>query len=146
MVGATYTVGRILVPIIFIVLGIQKLLGIEAFSTLLATSNIYVPPEVEEYLRGMSRYMALAYFISGLEVLAGFMILIGLKARWGAVVLVFYVICRIYFVHHFWDMSGAESSLHQIQALMQVSILGALLLIAAIGSGPGSIDGRPASS
>ena len=34
------------------------------------------------------------------------MILLGLKARWGALVLVVFTAGTIFFVHHFWDMSG----------------------------------------
>ena len=65
------------------------------------------------------------------------------KARWGALVLVVFTASTIFFVHHFWDMTGDAYEQNQIQALKNLSIMGALLLIVAVGSGPHSVDGRP---
>jgi hypothetical protein len=41
-------------------------------------------------------------------------------------------------------MDPAMAAVHQYQALLHLSVLGGLLLIVAVGSGPGSLDGRPA--
>jgi putative oxidoreductase len=138
-----YALGRILVPIVFIVMGVQQILNIEQLATTLSLSNIPIPAEIEKYLQGLSRYMVLAYLIAGIEVLAGIMVLVGLRARWGALILVIYSLCTIYFVHHFWNMEPAMAAVHQYQALLHLSALGGLLLIVAVGSGPGSLDGRP---
>ena len=51
--------------------------------------------------------------------------------------------CTIFFVHHFWDMEGAAAAANQAQALKNLSIMGALLLIIAHGSGSHAIDRRP---
>jgi len=40
-------------------------------------------------------------------------------------------------------MTGDAYEQNQIQALKNLSIMGALLLIVAVGSGPHSVDGRP---
>jgi putative oxidoreductase len=137
-----YTLGRILVPIVFIVMGVQKILNIEGLARTLIASNIPIPAEIENYLQGLSRYVVLAYIIAGLEILAGVMILVGFKARWGAMILIIYGACMIFFVHHFWNMDAAMAATHQAQALLHLSVLGGLLLIVAGGSGPGSLDGR----
>jgi putative oxidoreductase len=68
--------------------------------------------------------------------------LLGLKARWGALMLFVFTACTIFFVHHFWDMDGAAAAANQTQALKNLSIMGALLLIVAHGSGSHALDRR----
>ena len=141
--NVAYALGRIFVPIVFIWEAIRDLLDIGAFAKLLTDSNFPLPDEISAYLGGMPKYQALAWALAIIELICGLMILLGLKARWGALVLVVYSAATIFFVHHFWDMTGDAYELNQIQALKNLSIMGALLLIVAVGSGPHSIDRRP---
>jgi putative oxidoreductase len=141
--STAYALGRIFVPIVFIWEAIQKLTNIGRFAKLLTDSKVPLPDEIAPYLGGMPKYEALAWALAVLELVCGIMILIGLKARWGALVLVVFTASTIFFVHHFWDMTGDAYEQNQIQALKNLSIMGALLLIVAVGSGPHSVDGRP---
>jgi putative oxidoreductase len=70
------------------------------------------------------------------------MVLVGLKARWGAVMLLVLTALTIVFIHHFWDMSGAAFKTNMTEALKNLSIIGGLLLVVAVGSGPGAMDRR----
>jgi len=140
--NVAYALGRIFVPIVFIWEAIQMLLDIGRFAKLLAENNVPVPDQIVPYLGGMPKYQALAWALAGLELVCGIMILIGFKARWGALVLVVFTAGTIFFVHHFWDMTGDAYEQNQIQALKNLSILGALLLIVAVGSGPHALDRR----
>ena len=70
------------------------------------------------------------------------MLLIGVKARWAALVLLVFTACTIVFVHHFWDMSGDAYNTNLADALKNLSIMGGLLLIVAVGSGPRAVDQR----
>jgi putative oxidoreductase len=140
--NVAYALGRIFVPIVFIWEAIQKLLDIGRFAKMLADSNVPVPDQIVPYLRGMPKYEAVAWALAGLELICGILILVGFKARWGALVLVVFTAGTIFFVHHFWDMTGDAYVLNQIQALKNLSIMGALLLIAAVGSGPHALDRR----
>jgi putative oxidoreductase len=141
--NVAYALGRILVPIVFIWEAIQKLLDIGRFAKLLADNKVPVPDEVSAYLGSMPKYEALAWLLAIIELVCGLMILLGLKARWGALLLVVYSAGTIFFVHHFWDMTGDAYVQNQLHALKSLSILGALLLIVAVGSGPHSLDRRP---
>jgi putative oxidoreductase len=141
--STAYALGRIFVPIVFIWEAIQKLTNIGRFAKLLTDSKVPLPDEIAPYLGGMPKYEALAWALAVLELVCGIMILIGFKARWGALVLVVFTASTIFFVHHFWDMTGDAYEQNQIQALKNLSIMGALLLIVAVGSGPHSVDGRP---
>ena len=142
MMNVAYVLGRILVPIVFIWEAIQRLLDIGSFAKLLADNNVPVPDDVSTYLGSMPKYEALAWLLAIIELVCGLMILLGLKARWGALVLVVFTAVTIFFIHHFWDMTGDAYVINQIQALKNLSILGALLLIVAIGSGPHSLPAR----
>jgi putative oxidoreductase len=146
MMNVAYALGRIFVPIVFIWSAIQKLLDIGRFAKLLADNQVPIPDEVAAYLGSMPKYDALAWTLAIIELVCGIMILIGLKARWGALVLVVFTAGTIFFVHHFWDMTGEAYAINQTHALKNLSILGALLLIVAVGSGPHSVDRRPPSS
>ena len=78
-----------------------------------------------------------------MEVICGLMILIGLKARWAALVLIVFTAGTIFFVHHFWDMDAAtHSPSNMIEALKNLSIMGGLLLIVGHRLGPGRDGSR----
>jgi len=135
-----YTLGRILIPLMFIVAGIQKALSIADFANTLAAANIPIPEQIVPYLGGVPKYQALGYLIVAIEVICGLMILIGLKARWAALVLLVFTACIVVFVHHFWDMTGDAMTANMAEALKYVSIMGGLLLVVAIGSTPGPLE------
>lgn len=135
-----YTIGRIIIPLLFIVSGIQKALNVGVIAKMLADSNVPIPNEIVPYLGGIPKYEALGYAIAGIEVICGLMVLIGLKARWGALVLIVFTACTIIFVHHFWDMSGDAAMTNMTEALKNLSIIGGLLMVVAVGSGPGAMD------
>ena len=138
-----YTLGRICVPLVFIVAGVKHFLDVAGFAKYLADNKVPLPDEIAAYLGGIPKFEALAYLFAAIEVICGLMILIGLKARWAALLLIVFTACTIFFVHHFWDMEAAAAAANQTQALKNLSIIGALLLIVAGGSGGASVDGRP---
>jgi putative oxidoreductase len=142
MLRLAYSVGRIFIPVIFIVSGIQKFLNVGGVAKSLAASNIPIPVEIEPYLSGLSRYEATGYAIAVLEMACGLMILLGFLARWGALVLIVFTACTIVFVHNFWTMEGAAVAMHQTQALKNLSIMGGLLLVVAGGSHGAPVEGR----
>ena len=73
------------------------------------------------------------------------MILFGLMARWGALLLVVFTAGTIFFVHNFWDMTSDAYEQNMILALKNLSIMGGLLLVVAVGSAPARIRSIDAS-
>ena len=134
--NVAYTLGRIFIPIVFLVSGIQKVMNIGEIAQMLAANGVPFPDEIVPYLGGIPKYEALGYLIAAIEIICGLMVLIGLKARWAALVLIVFTACTIIFVHHFWDMQGAELIQNRADALKNLSIVGALFIIAGIGRGP----------
>jgi putative oxidoreductase len=135
-----YALGRIFLPIIFIATGVQKFLNMPAFAKMLADTRLPIPEEIVPYIGSMSKYEALGYLLAAIEVICGLMILIGLKARWGALVLILYAACSIVFVHHFWDMDSASFTSNMNDALKYLAIIGGLLLLVVGGPNPNAMD------
>ena len=140
--NAVYTLGRIFLALIFVVSGVQKLMDISEITKLLTDLAVPIPEQVVPYLQGMPKYQALGYLVAGVEVVGGLMVLVGLKARWGAMLLVIFSALTIVVVHHFWDMTGADFKANLADALKNLSIIGGLLLVVAVGSGPSAMDRR----
>lgn len=84
---------------------------------------------------------------SGAMAIAGaFSILLGFKARWGAWLLVAFLLPVTFMMHAFWKVSDPMMNQMQMTMFMKnLSLLGAALLIAHFGSGPLSLDARIAT-
>lgn len=76
-----------------------------------------------------------------LALLGGLSVLLGYKARWGALLLVLFLVPVTMTMHKFWGFSDpAAASVQQAMFMKNLSMLGASLLIIYFGSGPLSID------
>jgi putative oxidoreductase len=79
----------------------------------------------------------LGYLIAGIEIICGLMVLIGLRARWAALVLIVFTACAIIFVpQYFWDLAGSAQIEARTELLKNLSIMGGLLLVVAVGARP----------
>lgn len=141
MAGLCYAFGRVLVSILFVVSGYQKFMGIGAIAKTIAARNPPVPLQIETWT-GLPRYEFVGYALASVEVLCGVMVLIGFKARFAAVMLALATLAMIVVVHDFSAWETAVRAAGQTQVMQSLSIVGALLLIAAAGAGPWSFDRR----
>lgn len=73
-----------------------------------------------------------------LEILGGLSLIAGLKARWGAVALLVFLVPVTLVFHGFWAYQGADAHLQSIQFMKNLSIAGGLL--AVLGAGPGALS------
>lgn len=137
--NAVYTIGRIFLSLVFVVSGVQKLMNVGGIAKMLADNNVPIPEQVVPYLQGIPKYEALGYLVAGVEVIGGLMVLVGLAARWGALMLAVFTALTVVFIHHFWDMSGADFTSNLTQALKNLSVIGGLLLVVAVGSTPSGV-------
>ena len=82
--------------------------------------------------------------VSGIMAIAGGLsVLLGYKAKWGAWLLVLFLIPVTLMMHAFWTMSDATQQQVQMAMFMKnTSMLGAALLITWFGAGPVSLDER----
>jgi putative oxidoreductase len=86
----------------------------------------------------------LAVPASGIIALAGALsILVGYRAKWGAWLLVLFLVPVTVMMHNFWSVSDpAAAQMQQINFMKNLSMLGTALMIAYFGAGPLSIDAR----
>lgn len=135
-----YVLARILLPILFVVEGAGQLANVDSVARILQESMLPFPQQLD--LFGVSRFVILGYLVGVIEVMAGSMVILGYFTRMAAVVLAIFTVCTIAFGHPFWTMEGQLRALYFTQALKNVSIIAGLLMIAASGGGPYSLDGR----
>jgi putative oxidoreductase len=67
-------------------------------------------------------------------------VIVGYKARFGAVLLLTFLVLASYYFHPFWKLEGQAQQEQMIQFMKNLSIMGAMLFIIANGSGPMSLD------
>ena len=70
-------------------------------------------------------------------------LIVGFKAKTGALLLLIFTIAGTYYFHHFWTFTEPELMQEQLKSFMKnLSIMGGLLMIIANGPGPFSFDAK----
>jgi putative oxidoreductase len=67
-------------------------------------------------------------------------VIVGYKARFGAVLLLVFLVLASYYFHPFWKLEGHTQQEQMIQFMKNLSMTGAMLFIVANGPGPMSVD------
>ena len=138
---AFITFGRVLFAVLFIVSGAFKLLDI-AGTTQMITDKVVIPGLLTTYttqlegITGMPMAQLLAITSGGLEVVCCLMIALNFGARFFAIILILFVAAATFYFHDFWKQSPPENYKTLIDALKNLSIIGALFMIAGYGRGP----------
>ena len=110
--------GRVLISIIFLLSGLGKIMDWNGTAQLMVSQGLPVIP------------LLLAGPVIT-ELAGGLSVLLGWKARWGALLLFIYLIPTTLIFHNFWMFSGAEMQTQLVNFLKNISIMGGLLLVAA---------------
>jgi putative oxidoreductase len=89
---------------------------------------------------------SLAVPLSGVLSLAGGLsVLIGYRARWGALALIVFLVPVTLMMHAFWAQSDPMmKQMHLAMFMKNVALIGGALLIYVYGAGPLSLDNRRA--
>jgi len=126
-------IGRVLLTFIFLRSAYGKLAGFEAVAGMMAKKGM---PFAEVLLAG-----AIA-----LEIAGGLMLLAGWHARIGALLLAVFLVPATLVFHNFWAVEPAQF-VNQLNHFMKnLAILGALIFVIGMGSGPLSLKGDPAEA
>jgi uncharacterized membrane protein YphA (DoxX/SURF4 family) len=135
---ALITFGRVLFAVLFIYTGATKLFGIQATADIIA-AKVAIPEALAPYtaqletMTGMPTPQVLAIAVGGFEVLAGLMIALNFGARFFALVLIIFVAVVTFYFHDFWNQLPPDNGKTLIDALKNLSIIGALFMIAGYG-------------
>jgi putative oxidoreductase len=134
---AFITFGRVLFAVLFIVSGASKLLDLTATAQM--TEKIVIPAALATYttqlegMTGMAMPQMLAIAAGAIEVICGFMIALNFGARFFAIVLILFVAAATFYYHDFWNQTGADARNNLVHALKNLSLIGALFMIAGYG-------------
>jgi putative oxidoreductase len=134
---AFITFGRVLFAVLFIVSGASKLLDLTATAQM--TEKIVLPAALATYtsqlegLTGMPMSQMLAIAAGAIELICGFMIALNFGARFFAILLILFVVAATFYYHDFWNQTGADARNNMVHALKNLSLIGALLMIAGYG-------------
>jgi putative oxidoreductase len=131
---AFIALGRVLFAVLFIVSGAFKLLDIAGTTQM--TEKIVLPAALASYvsqlesMTGMPMAQMLAIAAGTIELLCGLMIALNFGARFAAIVLILFVAAATFYFHDFWNQTGADARNNMIHALKNLSIIGALFIVA----------------
>ena len=135
---AFITFGRILFAVLFIYSGATKLFAIQATSEFIS-AKVAIPALLAPYatqletMTGMSTPQMLAIAVGAFEIISGLMIALNFGARFFAIILIFFVAAATFYFHDFWNQSPPENARTLMEALKNLSIIGALFMIAGYG-------------
>jgi putative oxidoreductase len=142
---AFVTFGRILFAVLFIYSGATKLFGIQATADFIA-AKVTVPALLMPYtsqlesMTGMTTPQLLAIAVGAFEVIAGLMIALNFGARFFAILLIFFVGVTTFYFHDFWNQSPPDNAKTLVEALKNLSIIGALFMIAGYGRSARTVE------
>ena len=120
-------IARILMMILFVVFGWQKLMGFSGTVAYFSQGGVPLP------------FVAAPIAVI-MELGVGLAIVLGLLTRPLAILLALYTLATAILGHHFWTMSGAEQVDNEIHFLKNVSIIAGLFLLYLTGAGRFSLD------
>ena len=139
---AFITFGRVLFAVLFIYTGATQLFDVSNTTSAIA-SKVVIPAlltpyteQLETMAGGMKTPQILALAVGIFEVVAGLMIAINFGARFFAILMIFFVLVVTFYFHDFWNQSPPDNAKTLIDALKNLSIVGALFMIAGYGRGP----------
>lgn len=138
---AFVTFGRVLFAVLFMYTGATKLFAVQETADFIAT-KVTIPAILAPYasqietMAGMPMPQILALAVGGFEILAGLMIAVNFGARFFAILLIIFVLAATFYFHDFWNQAAPENARTLIDALKNLSIVGALFMIVGYGRGP----------
>ena len=127
-------VGRLLLCAIFALSAVgNKIPNFEGVVALMGQAGV---PQPKIMLVG-----AIVFLIVG-----SLSVVLGLRARFGAFLLLVFLVLATYYFHNFWDMEGQPRASEMINFMKNLALMGAMVVIIANGAGAGSLDNRGRSN
>lgn len=128
--------------------GFGMLLGRIAFSFIFLSAGYKHARNIDGVLEGMAAQMPFSPFVlkillwSAIVCLAvgGLSVLFGFFTRFGASLLILFLVVVTYFYHDFWNMPPEQLQQQSTQFLKNISLLGGALMLMGYGPGLWSLD------
>jgi len=138
--SAVTLLARILLSLIFIASGLGHLFDWGGTIKFMSAHGMAMEGVLGS--AGASVVQVLLAFAVTFLLLGGLSILLGIRARAGAMLLVFFLIPTTLIFHNFWtyDTTSMEYKMQMINFMKNSAILGGVLMVLAFGSGGFSVD------
>ena len=121
-------VGRILIALIFVMSAVgNKIPKFNEVAGYMAAEGVPAP---QVLLVG-----AIVFLVAG-----GLSVIFGFKTRIGALLLLIFLILATYYFHDFWNFEGQDRQMQMIQFMKNLSLMGSMVFLIAMGPGPLSLD------
>jgi putative oxidoreductase len=121
--------GRILLALMFVLAGFSKIAGF-------AGTVGYMQS------KGMPAAELLAGLTIVLEIGGGLALMFGFMTRWAALALAAFTLLASLIFHNFWAVPEAQKMVQNLMFMKNLSVIGGLLVLAAIGPGDWSLDAK----
>jgi putative oxidoreductase len=119
--------GRLLFSLIFLASAAGKLANWAPPAQMIADKGLPAP----------GAFLSIAIV---LEIVGGLMVLLGLQARWGGVLLLLFLVPVSFIMHNFWVLPAEQQQEQMISFMKNVALMGGALMFVALGAGPVSVD------
>jgi putative oxidoreductase len=121
-------VARVLMSWIFVSSGFGKITGVAAFSAVLAKRGVPAPS-------------FMGWLGAIVEFGGGLLILLGVKLRYTAILMILFVIVATLISHRYWEYPPEQIMAQQTNFWKNITIIGGLLFMFLAGAGRYSVDG-----
>lgn len=132
---ALYVLGRILFAALFLASGINKFLDLQTAAQAVSM-HFTVPAQLTEYtsqietFTGMPIAQVIVIFGGVIEIVGALAIATNLAARVFAVLLALLLAITVFYFNDFWNAAATERTASLFEALKNLALIGALLMIA----------------
>jgi putative oxidoreductase len=120
-------IARLCLAAVFLVAGISKLVYFDQTAQAMAS-------------KGLPSVPLLLICAAVVEIVGGLFLIFGYKARFGALILLLYLIPTTAIFHDFWNSGAADQVAQQTNFLKNLAIFGGLLYVLCDGAGGFSLD------
>ena len=131
--GFPVLIARLLLALMFLGAGIDKLTGLEGTAGYIASVGLPMPT-------------LLAAGAGVVEVLGALLLIVGWQARWAALALAGFTVLATFIFHAFWSLPRDQQMMQQLMFMKNLSVIGGLLMVFAFGAGALSLDRRRAAA
>jgi putative oxidoreductase len=114
--------GRVLLAVIFLIAGYQKLVGFAGTSGYFAKLGFPAPD-------------AMTVLAIAVELGGALLLIVGWRSRWAAWALILFVAIATFAAHRFWEFDASQYRNQMNHFLKNLAIIGGLLYVAAFGAG-----------
>jgi putative oxidoreductase len=136
LLSSVTVLARFLLSAIFLASGVNKLFHWRETETGLMgvlshwQSHLSFSEAAQNFFSSVIQFTPVLLIVAtGLELIGALLLLLGVKEKIGAILLLFFLVPVTIFYHQFWFLEATERELQQVMFLKNLAIVGGLLMV-----------------